>query len=173
MVAEDIETARYHEETGEALNDAARRIVASATLGGTAPTAAGAFSLGSLSSPPLPSDTVLVGQAGAQGLLDDVPAVSIDAGKWKYVAITLTAPGETPKVSNVTLTLLSAAPLDGRGAVLEGVLGVCCSRDSCLRCSPVHLQLAERPGERECSAWCAVWRRCHSTATCSRRRWRR
>lgn len=36
--------------------------------------------------------------ASAQGLLDDVPAVSIDPGKWKYVAITLTAPGETPKV---------------------------------------------------------------------------
>jgi len=38
------------------------------------------------------------GQKGSSEVLDKIPAVEIAEGKWKYVQIELTAPGEPPKL---------------------------------------------------------------------------
>jgi hypothetical protein len=90
--------------------------------------------------------------ASAQGLLDNVPAVSIDPGKWKYVAITLTAPGEPPKVRKGAA---EHQTLDTQGQ--SRLFGSCAA------------QSARPRGYGTGSGWCVVWRRCRFTETCTRR----
>ena len=58
------------------LNDAARKLVETATKAKTA---------------------VAGGVGAGSKVLDKIPAVEIAEGKWKYVQIELTAPGEAPK----------------------------------------------------------------------------
>jgi len=61
---------------GKPLNEAGERIVEAAKSGASAPVTA---------------------DDKGEGVLDAIPAVSIAEGKWKYVQIELTAPGEAPK----------------------------------------------------------------------------
>ena len=71
-----MEAPKFDDETGVPLNDAARDVVAKAK---TVSDGAG-------------------GEAGSgSSVLDKIPAVEIAEGKWKYVQIELTCPGEPPK----------------------------------------------------------------------------
>ena len=69
----------YDDDTGVPLNEAARRIVEKGK-----------------SKDAYDSNPGAVAAAG-QGVLSKIPEVDIAVGKWKYVQIELSAPGESPK----------------------------------------------------------------------------